>query len=97
MKRSVLLILVLLLLMDLVEDGCLGKATVYLPSPSAKTSVTSHDCPGSGPSDFNHEFQPAKIPGNTCYVTAQPITFLVLHTLKIMHCCHFGGAGAIPL
>jgi hypothetical protein len=41
MKRMVLLILVLLLLLDLAEDGNLGKFTVYLPHPPAKISVTS--------------------------------------------------------
>jgi hypothetical protein len=97
MKRMALLILVLLLLVDLAEDGCLGKANFYLPTPSAKTSVTSCPHSDSGHNDFRHKLASINLPGSPLYDIAQPITLLVSHTLQIMHCCHLGSAGAIPL
>jgi hypothetical protein len=98
MKRMVLLILVLLLMVDLAEDGCLGKATPYLPCPSAKTSVaSSHNHPGSGQTDFRHEPTSTDLSGSLRYGNTQPTNLLVPHTLQMMHCCHLGSSGAIPL
>jgi hypothetical protein len=52
MKRMVLLILALLLMMDLADDGCLGKPKI-VPAPSpAKTSITSSIHLGSNHIDF---------------------------------------------
>jgi predicted small lipoprotein YifL len=98
MKRLVLLILVLLLLVDLAEDGCLGKAMLYLPCPSAKTSVTScHQHPGSGQSDFGHDLASPKVPGSPRHGEARPVSLQVPPHLQIMHCCHRGSSGGIPL
>ena len=98
MKRMVLLILVLLLTADMAEDGCLGKAKVYLPNPSAKTSVTSsHNHTSSGQIDFRHEPASTDLPGSQHYGIAQPTTLLVPHTLQIMHCCHLSSSGGISL
>jgi hypothetical protein len=98
MKRLVLLILVLILMVDLAEDGYLGKATPYLPCPSAKTSLTSsHNHPGSGQTDFRHELASTDLPGSPHYDEAQPTILLLPHTLQIMHCCHLGSSGGIPL
>jgi predicted small lipoprotein YifL len=98
MKRLVLLILVLLLLVDLAEDGCLGKATLYLPSSSAKTSLdSSYDCPGSGQSDFGCELATSNVPGRSRYGEPQPVSLNVPPTLQISYCCHFSSAGGIPL
>jgi hypothetical protein len=98
MKRLVLLILVFLLMVDLAEDGCLGKAPPYLPCPTAKTSATSsHNHPGSGQTDFRYEPTSTDLSGSPRYVIGQPTTLLVPHILKIIHYSHLGGAGAIPL
>jgi hypothetical protein len=98
MKRMVLLILVLLLLVDLAEDGCLGKATPYLPCSSSKTTVTSsHNCPGSGQGDFGHELASPKAPGCPRHDEARPVSLQIPPTLQIMHCCHFSSSGGIPL
>ena len=98
MKRTMLLILVLLLLVDLAEDGCLGKATLYRPCPSAKPSVnSSHDYPGSGQSDYGHELASPSLPGRSCHGETPPVILQVPPTLQIMHCCHLNNSGGIPL
>jgi hypothetical protein len=98
MKRMVLLILVLMLLVDLAEDGYLGKATFCLPCPSAKTTVTSsHNCPGSGQGDFGHELASPKAPGCPRHDEARPVSLHVPPILQIIHCCHLSSAGGIPL
>jgi hypothetical protein len=98
MKRVGLLILVLLLLVDSAENDYLGKVTVCLPCPSAKTSVTSSsDYPGSGQSDSGHEFASPNLPGSLRHGDACSVSFLfVTPTLRIMHCCHLSRAGGLP-
>ncbi len=98
MKRVVPLILVLLLLVDLAEDGCLGKATAYLPCPSAKTTVTSsHHSPDSGQSDSGHELASPKVPGRPYRGEARSVSLHVPPTLTRIDCCHLSSAGGIPL
>jgi predicted small lipoprotein YifL len=98
MKRMLLLILVLLLMIDLAEDGCLGKASAYLPCPSAKTTVkSSHQHPGSGQGDFGHELSTTNVSVRPCHGEAQPVGLHVSPILLIMHCCHLGSSGGIPL
>jgi hypothetical protein len=96
MKRVVLLILALLLLSDLAEDGCLGKATFVAPQSDAETSFTSslHNCSGKVdsrctlPSDG----------GEMSRVTqCQPVTLLVQPALKIVIYNNTGSSGGIPL
>jgi hypothetical protein len=98
MKRLVLLILVLLLMVDLAEDGCLGKATPCLPCSTAKTSVTSfHNHPGSGHSSFQPALSPTDLSMSLRYGKAQVVTPHLPSTLQKMLCCHLGSSGAIPL
>ncbi len=58
MNRLVICILVLFLMFDLADDGCLGKAKLNLPNPTVKTSLTSsyHD---SHQTDFHHNLASA--------------------------------------
>jgi hypothetical protein len=97
MKRMVLLILALLLLMDLAEDGCLGKAKVYLPHPSAKTTVTSSHHPGSVKTYFRHELASTDLPGSPRHGYARSVNLHFPPTLQIMHCCHLSSSGGNPL
>ena len=90
--------LVLLLMVDLAEDGYLGNVKVYLPNPSAKTSVTSsHHHPGSSQTDFHPEFASPDFPGPPHTVNVRPSTLHLPPTLLIMHCCHLSSSGGIPL
>jgi hypothetical protein len=98
MKRLVLFILVLILLVDVAEDGALGKVKFCLPNHSAKTSVTSsYHHPGSGQTDSHHEFSPADLPQSPQYGNARPVTLRLPLTLKIINCCHLNSSGGIPL
>lgn len=98
MKRLGLIILVLLLLVDLAENGSLGKVTVCLPNPSAKTFVTSSSkYPVSGQSYLGHEQASPSFLGNPRHGYARSVTFLfVPPTLRIMRCSHLSGAGGLP-
>jgi hypothetical protein len=97
MKRVVFLILVLLLFVDLAEDGYLGKVNFYLPNHSAKTSVTSCPHSDSGHTDFRYEFASTELPGSPPHCEAHPVTLPLPLALQIMHCCHLSSAGGIPL
>ncbi len=97
MKRLLLFILVLLLMIDLAEDGCLGKVKVNLSGLSAKICDTSSDHPDSGQTDFRLELASADLPGTPRLGDTQPLTLRVPPTLKIIHCCHLSGSGGIPL
>jgi hypothetical protein len=98
MKRLVLLILAMLLLVDMAEDGYLGKVKFCLPNPPAKTTITSsHHNPCSGQSFSQHELALPKLPGSLPYGEALPVSLHVPPTLQIMHCCHLSSSGGIPL
>jgi hypothetical protein len=96
MKRVVLLILVLMLLTDLGEDGCLGKATFVAPDSSAKTSLISPllDCSGKVDSRYTLPSQGGEI---SRLMQLQPVTLMVQPALKIIICNHTGSSGGIPL
>jgi hypothetical protein len=96
MKRVVLLILALLLLSDLAEDGSLGKATFVAPQSSAKTSLTSplHECSGKVDSHCTLPSDGGEI---SRLVLCHPVTFLVQPALKIIIYNHTGSSGGIPL
>jgi hypothetical protein len=98
MKRTVLLILVLFLMVDLTADGYLGQARLYLPQSSAKTSVSSspsHSDPGQA--DWRQDPVRANSPVSPRDREARPVTLALLPTLQMMYCCHASGAGGIPL
>lgn len=95
MKRLLLLILVLLLVIDLA-DGCLGKATFVAPDSAAKTSLTSplDDCSGKVDSPYTLPSQGGEI---SRLLQFQPVMPLVQPALKINICNHTGSSGGIPL
>jgi predicted small lipoprotein YifL len=98
MKRVVLLFLVLMLLMDLADDGCIGKATFYLPHPTAKTTVTSCDShPCSGQGDSGPELTSQHGPGPPRHSENRTVRPHVPPTLQIILCCHLSSSGGIPL
>jgi hypothetical protein len=95
MKRLVLLILVLLLVIDLA-DGCLGKAMFVAPDSAAETSLTSplDDCPGKVDASYTLASPGGEISRLMQY---QPVTPLVQPALKIIIYNHTGSSGGIPL
>jgi hypothetical protein len=98
MKRTVLLILVLLLMVDLTEDGYLGQARFYLPHSSAKTSVSSpHSHCDPGQAGLQQVPALADFMKGPRDGQAQILILSVLPTLQMMHRCHISSAGGIPL
>ena len=98
MKRMLLLILVLVLVADLMEDGCFGKGPFYLPGPSSEIAITSsHNYHASVRNDLCHALLLVDLPGSSFCGDAQPVTLHVPPTLRIMHCCHLNSSGGIPL
>jgi hypothetical protein len=99
MKRLVLFILVLILLVDVAEDGYLGKIKFCLLNHSAKISVTSsHHHPGLGQTDCQEELVSSKVLGSPNYGKGrQPVNLSLSSTLQIMYNCHLSSSGGIPL
>ncbi len=96
MKRVALLILALLLLADLAEDGCLGKANFNLPKSTATTSLASSDQPDSGKTDFRHKLAWAGVPGIPRQIDYQSETLIgVPLTLQIILRSHFSSSGGL--
>jgi len=100
MKRTLLLILVLLLLVGFAEDGSLGNPKDCLSRPSTKTSVTVNspeNYPDPAQYDGQHDLASPDLPGIPGDGDSQPVTRQVSPTLQIMHCCHVSSAGGLPL
>ena len=96
MKRTVMLICALVMVLDLSDDGRLGKATFAAPPSPVKSLEVSSDHYGSAepvcpaeqtPANFQHA--PRQSPG-------QPVFRFVQHTLKIIISSHLNSAGGLP-
>jgi hypothetical protein len=97
MKRAFLLIFAVLLLLDLADDGYLGKVKFVPPHSSAKTSLTSTLQSNSGGGDLRYTM-PSPAHTETCdRKQFQPILLRVHPTLKIIFSCSNGSSGGIPL
>lgn len=97
MKRAVLLIFALLLMFDLADDGCLGKASYIPPHSSPHASVISPYHHGSGNSDSRHALAPPDLRGPFSQGQSLLVTYRVRQTLKISDYCYTGSSGGIPL
>jgi hypothetical protein len=96
MKQIVLLTLVLLLLVDLGEDGQLGKATFVAPQSDAKTSLASPLVDYSGTVD-SHYTLPAD-GWEICPLLQCPqVTLPVQPALRIIIYNHTNSSGGISL
>ena len=96
MKRAVLLIFVLLLMIDLGEDGGLGKVTFVAPTSSAKTSLSSPLLPCSGKLYCRHTlllegWEISRL------VQLQQVTLEIQPALKILIFTNTSSSGGIPL
>jgi hypothetical protein len=94
-KRTLLLILAILLMLDLAQDGFLGTATFELAPAAAKTSVSTLHHNGSGPADIRLEVPPSNLCTPPCQANYQPVSFGVQHTLKIIDYRNSGSSGGI--
>jgi hypothetical protein len=97
MKRGIVLIVMLLLLIDLGQDGCLGKAVLVPPDSSAPTSLTSPPQYEAGKVDSHYKLSLAKSGSTSGWWQFQPLSLRVQPALKIITCCHTTSSGGIPL
>jgi len=96
MKRLALFICVLFLMLDLADDGRLGKAIYVVPhSPVKSLQVSSSQngsvedgCHGEVWQD-NFQYTPLQFPG-------RPIARVIQHTRKIIHNSNLSSSGGIP-
>jgi hypothetical protein len=97
MRQAFLLIFVMVLLIDLGQDGCLGKAVLVPPDFSANTSLAS-PAPGDAGKIDSHSTLPSpdarEMPSQW---QSQPVALRVQPGLKIIACNHTGSSGGIPL
>ena len=84
-------------MLDLAEDGFLGKATFELPHAAAKTSISTPHHNGAGQIDSRNEFAPANLWDPLGQANYQPVSFKVQPTLKIIDFHNTGSSGGIPL
>ncbi len=95
MKRAVLLLLVLLMI-DLAEDGQFGKATFVAPQSDAETLLVSSLVDYSGEVDSSNA-----LPEKGCKINrllqGVPVTIPVQPILRIIIYNHTNSSGGIPL
>jgi hypothetical protein len=96
-KHTLLLILAMVLMLDLAEDGCFGQAKVDFPVALTKTSVTTSHHAGSGKVDSLHESPPANLCDSPGQANYQPVSFEVQPSLKIIYYRNTRSSGGIPL
>jgi hypothetical protein len=97
MKRMVIAICVLFLMFDMPDDGCLGKAKFFITKPPAKTSFTSSNHLNSSQTDSQDAIAATDLLAIPRHGQSQPLTLCVLSTIQIIHRCHLGSSGGIPL
>jgi hypothetical protein len=96
MKRGILLIVMLLLLLDLAEDGCFGKVQFVPPSFATKTSLRSLQHYSSGKIDSSPALPSPNWRGMPHFRQSQPIMHMVLLALRLINTCNHGSSGGIP-
>jgi hypothetical protein len=96
MKRLVLLILVLLVFVDLTEDGCLGK--VKFGPLQAAVNVAFSILPHQTSRQVDSSHSPQSPDRRVIFSLRQyqPIMEGSQQTLKIIISCNNGGSGGIP-
>jgi hypothetical protein len=96
MKRFILIIVVLLLIFDLADDGCLGKAIYIPPHSSAKASFVSPHPENSGNLDSWNGLALSSLQGPPSRSRSLPVTHRIRQTLTSDY-YYAAGSGGIPL
>lgn len=97
MKRMLVLIGALLLMLDLADDGCLGKAKFVCPTAPIRSSVNSHQSDDLCKVDSSYELLPAVSWGIPRQCESRPVTPRFHHTYKLIDYYHSGSSGGLPL
>jgi hypothetical protein len=97
MRRFLMLIFVLLLLVDLADDGFLGKARFVSPVSPLSGSVASSHQYAAEQVDSWCELPLRNSPGIFNHYQNQPISCSFLNNLKKISSWHTSSSGGIPL
>jgi hypothetical protein len=97
-KRAVLIICVMALIIDLTQDGALGKASFVPPPASHKPLIASPHQIGASIIDD----APAKAPPATgvrplCHQLSTYAIIMAQKYPKLICSCHFSSSGGLPL
>jgi hypothetical protein len=96
MKRAVLLFLVLFLLLDLGDDGFLGKVMVRPLDSAPEISLTSSPDGNSEDVGLTSTLLVALDDRQGCSRQSLQPVLEGQQALKIITCCHTGSSGGIP-
>jgi hypothetical protein len=97
MKRMVMFICVLFLMLDMADDGCLGKAKFVNPPSPVKSLKVSCKHYGSGEPDCHHEILRANLQLPFPQFHSSPSNpFVSQQSRKIIFTSHLSGAGGLP-
>ena len=95
-QHTIMLLCAIVLLLDLADDGCLGKAQPATPRCPGTISLTSS--PGSsGNAEFPVWIPPARLPGILQCWQNQSILVEIEDLLPIIDCYLLGSSGGLPL
>ena len=97
MKRGIVLIAMLLLLVDLAGDGCLGNPKFGPLQATISTSLSSGRHYSSLQADSPHLLVSRDWRDMFSPRQSQPVVATGQFAHKIITCCHIGGSGGIPL
>jgi hypothetical protein len=92
----VVLICALVLLLDLADDGHLGKVKFVAPLPAVKSLEAASENPESGKVDCQDELLLSIFLVRSCRSQSQPSTSLVRNIRKIIISFHPQSAGGLP-
>jgi hypothetical protein len=96
MKRLIFFICVLFLLLDLADDGCLGKVKFVAPQSPGKYLEVSAKHYGPEAFDCHPEILPGDVRLTFPQSRGQPTKPLVPQSGKIVFVFHLSSAGGLP-
>jgi hypothetical protein len=97
MKRGFLLILLVVLLVDLSQDGCLGEVSFGPQQVAVSTSLRDFNHPPSGQEDSSPSLPSADWRDLFNPRPSQPVVHIGQVALKIIIPCNNSSSGGIPL
>jgi hypothetical protein len=96
MRRLIFLLCAVVLLLDLADDGCLGKVKLVAPTHTASYFVAS-SAHGSGKVDSQVDLPPLNRQELESQFPDQPLLIRGIHCHRKCNFSLFGSSGGIPL
>jgi hypothetical protein len=96
MKRLFILLCVFVLMLDLSDDGHLGKGKIVTPQSPVQSLETSADLDSTAKSGCHHELSGGEVQRPALPSHTQPIKPVVQHPRKTIVTAHLSSAGGLP-